>query len=177
MAVIAPLFAREFVNLLLPERLMPSSPAAFDAITTERARRALALVRVVIGAMFVWVFFENYGKGLYTAEGYASRGDAPGWWKDVMRLVAANATVMAPVQAVSELTFGVLLVLGAFTPVVALAAFGFLTSLWVSEWGTAWIWELLVPMCASLAIALGAAGRTWGIDARLARRHPRAPWW
>jgi len=163
---------------------MHSSSAAFDASTTERARRALALVRVVIGAMFVWVFFENYGKGLYTAEGYAnliegyaSRGDAPGWWKDVMRLVAANATVMAPVQAVSEITFGVLLVLGAFTPVVALAAFGFLTSLWVSEWGTAWIWELLVPMGASLAIALGAAGRTWGIDARLARRHPRAPWW
>ena len=163
---------------------MPSSPAAFDAMTAERARRALALVRVVIGAMFVWVFFENYGKGLYTAEGYAkliegfaSRGNAPGWWKDVMRLVAANATVMAPVQAVSEITFGVLLVLGAFTPVVALAAFGFLTSLWVSEWGTAWIWELLVPMGASLAIALGAAGRTWGIDARLARRHPRAPWW
>ncbi len=163
---------------------MPPPLAAFDAATAERARRALALVRVVIGAMFVWVFFENYGKGLYTAagyasliEGYASKGSAPGWWKDVMRLVAANASIMAPVQALTEISFGVLLVVGAFTPVVALAAFGFLTSLWVSEWGTAWIWELLMPMGATLALALGAAGRTWGIDAVLARRRPHAPWW
>jgi hypothetical protein len=28
-------------------------------------------VRLTIGAMFVWVFFENLGKGLYTPAGYA----------------------------------------------------------------------------------------------------------
>jgi uncharacterized membrane protein YphA (DoxX/SURF4 family) len=84
---------------------------------------------------------------------------------------------MAPVQALTEISFGVLLVVGAFTPVVALAAFGFLTSLCVSEWGTAWIWELLMPSGATLALALGAAGRTLGIDAVLARRRPHAPWW
>ena len=36
-----------------------------------QAANGLALVRVTIGAMFVWVFFENLGKGLYTAAGYA----------------------------------------------------------------------------------------------------------
>ena len=30
------------------------------------AGNGLALARVTIGAMFVWVFFENLGKGLYT---------------------------------------------------------------------------------------------------------------
>ena len=35
------------------------------------AANGLALVRVTIGAMFVWVFFENLGKGLYTTEEYA----------------------------------------------------------------------------------------------------------
>jgi hypothetical protein len=132
--------------------------------TSVRAKRALALVRIVIGAMFVWVFFENYGKGLYTPAGYANlidvyatRGHAPEAWKSVMRLMAANAAVAAPLQAT--------------------AAFGFLTSLWVSEWGTAWIWELLVPMGAVLAVSLGAAGRTWGIDGLLARRNPDALWW
>jgi hypothetical protein len=30
------------------------------------AANGLALVRVTIGAMFLWVFFENLGKGLYT---------------------------------------------------------------------------------------------------------------
>ena len=35
------------------------------------ARVGLAIVRLTIGAMFVWVFFENLGKGLYTPGGYA----------------------------------------------------------------------------------------------------------
>jgi uncharacterized membrane protein YphA (DoxX/SURF4 family) len=159
-------------------------PSNFDTTTSVRATRALALVRIVIGAMFVWTFFENYGKGLYTPEGYANliegyatRGTAPEAWKSVMRLMAANAAVAAPIQAVAEISFGVLLVLGLLTPPVALAAFGFLSSLWVSEWGTAWIWELLIPMGAALAICLGAAGRTWGIDRMLARRNPNAIWW
>ena len=37
----------------------------FDAAT------GLALVRMTIGAMFVWVSFENLGKGTYTLAGYA----------------------------------------------------------------------------------------------------------
>ncbi len=36
-----------------------------------QAANGLAIVRVTIGAMFVWVFFENLGKGLYTPGGYA----------------------------------------------------------------------------------------------------------
>jgi len=35
------------------------------------AANGLALVRMTIGAMFVWVFFENLGKGGYTPAGYA----------------------------------------------------------------------------------------------------------
>ena len=30
------------------------------------AATGLAIVRLTIGAMFLWVFFENLGKGLYT---------------------------------------------------------------------------------------------------------------
>jgi hypothetical protein len=47
----------------------------------------------------------------------------------------------------------------------------------MSEWGTAWIWELLVPVLASLGLAVGRAGRAWGIDALLAQRRPASPWW
>ena len=35
------------------------------------AQSGLAIVRLTIGAMFVWVFFENLGKGLYSPAGYA----------------------------------------------------------------------------------------------------------
>jgi uncharacterized membrane protein YphA (DoxX/SURF4 family) len=134
--------------------------------------------------MFVWVFFENLGKGLYTAGGYAGlinyyikQGHAPAAWKAVMALAAGNASMAAPMQAVTEIGLGILLVLGLLTRPVALVAFFFLGSLWISEWGTAWIWELLVPVLASLGLAIGCAGRTWGVDTLLARRNPSSLFW
>jgi uncharacterized membrane protein YphA (DoxX/SURF4 family) len=148
------------------------------------ARMGLALVRLTIGAQFIWVFFENLGKGLYAPSnyadlirGYIENGAAPAAWKSVMSLMANHASMAAPVQGLTEISVGVLLVLGLFTRPVALVAFAFLASLWVSEWGTAWIWELLVPVLASLALAIGGAGRTWGIDYFLARRRPASLWW
>ena len=86
----------------------------------------LAILRLMLGAMFVWVFFENLGKGLYTPEGYASliryyieKGSAPLAWKAVMGFMAGHATIAAPLQATAELGFGVLLVLGLASQVHA----------------------------------------------------------
>ncbi len=62
---------------------------ATDTIRTPREQRALAILRVALGAMLVWVFFEN--------------------------LVAANARVAAPLQAATELGFGVFLLAGTPT--------------------------------------------------------------
>ena len=148
------------------------------------ARIGLAIVRLTIGAMFVWVFFENLGKGLYTPAGYSGLIDyyiqhdhAPAAWKAVMATAASHAAMAAPMQAITEISLGILLVIGLLTRPVAFVAFLYLTSLWVSEWGTAWIWELLVPVLASLSLAVGRAGRTWGVDALLARRWPSSLWW
>jgi len=148
------------------------------------AANGLAIVRVTIGAMFVWVFFENLGKGLYTPAGYAGlinsyikASHSPAAWKAVMGLMASHAAMAAPMQAMTEISLGILLVVGLLTRPVAFVAFLYLASLWMSEWGTAWIWELLVPVLASLALAVGRAGRAWGVDALLARRWPSSPWW
>jgi uncharacterized membrane protein YphA (DoxX/SURF4 family) len=153
-------------------------------VNQPNARIGLTLMRLTIGTMFVWVFFENLGKGLYTATGYANlihayivKGSAPAAWKSVMALAAAHAPMAAPLQAVTEISLGVLLVVGLFTRPAALVAFAYLTSLWISEWGTAWIWELLVPVMVALALAVGAAGRTWGVDAFLSRKRPSSLWW
>src|SRR5246500_3092531 len=131
------------------------------------ARYGLAIVRLTIGAMFVGVFFENLGKGLYTPSGYAGlinyyiqHDHAPAIWKTIMATAASHSAMAAPLQGVTEISLGVLLVLGLLTRPAGLVAFGFLASLWISEWGTSWIWELLVPTLASLGIAAGAAGRT-----------------
>src|SRR6202790_3200677 len=161
-----------------------ASPTPTQAPKQLPAANGLAIVRLTIGAMFVWVFFENLGKGLYTPAGYAGLIDyylkashAPAAWKAVMALAASHAAMAAPLQALTEISLGILLVIGLLTRPVGLVAFLFLSSLWVSEWGTSWIWELLVPVLASLALAVGRAGRAWGVDAWLAQRWPTSPWW
>ncbi len=161
---------------------VPNATAGFAG--QPPAANGLALVRLTIGAMLIWVFFENLGKGLYTARGYSGlinyyikAGHSPAAWKAMMGFVASHAAMAAPMQAMTEISLGILLVIGLLTRPVAFVAFLYLGSLWVSEWGTAWIWELLVPVLASLGLAVGRAGRTWGVDARLSQRWPSSPWW
>ena len=158
--------------------------ATLDSAGRPYSASGLALVRITIGALFVSVFFENLGKGLYTPAGYAGlisyyikQSHSPAAWKAVMGLAASHAAMAAPLQGLTEISLGVLLVIGLFTRPAAFVAFLFLGSLWVSEWGTSWIWELLVPVLASVGLALGRAGRTWGVDSWLSQRRPSSPWW
>lgn len=150
----------------------------------SQSASGLAIVRLTIGAMFLWVFFENLKKGLYTPAGYAGLIDyyikashSPAAWKSVMSLAASHASIAAPMQGLTELSLGILLVIGLLTRPAALVAFLFLGSLWISEFGTSWIWELLVPVLACLGLAVGRAGRKWGVDAFLAQRWPSSLWW
>ncbi len=78
---------------------------ANDMAAAPNERRALAVLRVALGALFVWVFFENLGKGLYTPSGYKGlidfylkNGHAPAAWKTIMSVLAANAAVVAPLH-------------------------------------------------------------------------------
>lgn len=168
---------------------MTTSATSLRSSVTTIAHRpqlasGLAIVRVTIGAMLVSVFFENLGKGLYKPAEYAGlihyyieKGHSPAAWKAIESLVANHAAIAAPMQAMTEISLGILLVIGLLTRPVAFVAFLYLGSLWVSEWGTSWIWELLVPVMASLGLAVGSAGRKLGADAWLAQRWPSAPWW
>src|SRR5246127_1206407 len=85
------------------------------------AANGLALVRVTIGSMFVSVFFENLGKNLYTPAGYAGlinyyikNSHSPAAWKWVMGLAASHAAIAAPMQGMTEISLGILLLIGLF---------------------------------------------------------------
>ena len=150
----------------------------------ERARVALTILRLGLGSLFVWVFFENLEKGLYSPSGYSGlinyyieKGHGPQLLKSVMAFMASHAAFTGPMQGLTEITFGVLLVIGLLTRPIALGAFLFLSTLWMAEWGTSWIWELLIPMIVALALVIGSAGRKWGVDQLLARRYPRSFLW
>ncbi len=145
----------------------------------SREQRVLAVLRVALGTMFIWVFFENLGKGAYTPTGYQGvidyylkNGHAPGVWKSIMSVAAANARLAAPLQAATELGLGVLLVAGAASRAAAAAAGAWLFTLWLSEFGSAWIWELGMPIIVAFSLASVRPGRTWGLDGLIARRRP-----
>jgi uncharacterized membrane protein YphA (DoxX/SURF4 family) len=150
-----------------------------ETSAASRDQRALAVLRVALGALFIWVFFENLGKGTYSPAGYKGvidyylkNGHAPDVWKSVMSVMAANARIVAPLQAAAELGFGVLLLAGAATRMVAAAAGAYLFSLWLSELGNSWFWELAMPVIVAFTLASTRPGRTWGLDALIARRRP-----
>src|SRR5947207_13144862 len=173
---------RKTVRIMMTTTTLQPSDNGSQVAEQPHARMGLALVRLTIGAMFVWVFFENLGKGLYTPAGYAGlinyyikASHSPAAWKAVK--AANHAAMAAPMQGMTELSLGILLVIGLLTRPAAIVAFLFLGSLWIAEWGTSWIWELLVPVLASLGLAIGRAGRRWGVDARLSQRWPSSPWW
>lgn len=162
----------------------PVQSASASFASQSYAARGLAIVRLIVGAMFVSVFFENLGKGAYTPAGYAGvinfyikNSHSPAAWKWVLGFMAGHAAMAGPMQAAMEISVGTLLIIGLLTRPVALVAFLFLGSLWVTELGTSWIWELLVPVVASLGLVVGRAGRAWGVDAVLARRNPSSLWW
>src|SRR5579885_1798973 len=77
----------------------------------------LAIVRVTLGVMFLSVFQENLGKGLYRPAGYAglinyyiAHSHSPAIWKSVMGLAASHAAMAAPLQGLTEISLGILLV-------------------------------------------------------------------
>ena len=117
-----------------------TSPRSDGTTVTHQPQAAtgLAIVRVTIGAMLVWVFFENLGKGGYTPAGYAGvinyyikSSHSPAAWKWVMGLTASHAAMAAPMQAATEISVGILLIIGLLTRPVAVVAFLFLASLWL----------------------------------------------
>lgn len=153
-------------------------------VPNRRAQCALTITRVGLGCLFISVFFENLRKGLYSPAGYSGlinyyieKGHAPQLLKSIMALMAGHAGLAGPMQGFTEITLGVFLLLGLLTRPVALIAFLFLTTLWIAESGTAWTWELLMPMIVAFALMIGAAGRKWGVDALLARRYPDSLLW
>ena len=109
---------------------MTNASQTQDVGNQLRSAMGLAIVRLTIGAMFVWVFFENRGKGLYTPGGYAGlisyyikASHSPAAWKAVMALAANHAAMAAPMQAVTEIGLGILLVIGLLTRTAAFVAF------------------------------------------------------
>jgi len=148
------------------------------------ARGALALLRVYLGAVFLIAALpklrQDFTPGLtgFVEQVGLTRGH-PFYQQFLEQVVLPNAAFFAALVTGSELFVGVTLILGLMTRLSSSVALILALNYMFAK--GAWFWTPSSNDAAFAAIALalliGAAGRTLGVDSFLARRWPRLPLW
>lgn len=143
----------------------------------------IALLRVMMGLVFLTTWLSNLNKGLY-AEGFLPfiQGWADGtefrWYAAFLySVIIPNIEVLRVVQIVTEgLVMGLFLVLGLLTPWSAAVAWFFVVNLFLASFGTGeWPWTYVMMGVMLAVIALTRAGRSLGLDAWLAEQRGQPP--
>lgn len=148
------------------------------------ARGALALLRVYLGVVFLIAALpklqQDFTPGLIGfVQQVGLQRAHPFYQQFLEQVVLPNAAFFAALVTGSELFVGVTLILGLMTRFSSSVAL-ILTLNYMFAKG-AWFWTPSSNDAAfaliALALLIGAAGRTLGLDAFLARRWPRSPFW
>lgn len=130
------------------------------------ARAALALLRVYLGVVFLLVAWSKLKHGV--GPELAQLLEQLGVGRQVGALIAWG-----------ELLVGCCLILGLGTRLAAVLALLLAAIYMLAE--KSWFWTPSSSYASwamlSLALLIGAAGRTFGLDAFLAKRWPRSPFW
>jgi uncharacterized membrane protein YphA (DoxX/SURF4 family) len=142
------------------------------------ARAALVFLRIYLALVFLlsaWVSFRpdapplsgGFLGGVPQQDGY------PFHQEFFHRVVEPHVQVLEAVVGWSELLVGITLAIGLLTRFSAVMAL-VLTVNSMLAWGALNDWAY---GAIAVALLIGAAGRTLGLDGMLARRWPRSPLW
>jgi putative oxidoreductase len=148
------------------------------------ARAALAMLRVYLGVVFLVSGVPKVGRDFTpTLAGFLERvaldKATPLYRRFVEAVVLPNVETFALLVTGGEVLAGIALVLGLCTRLAAAGALLMTLNYMLAK--GAWFWTPSSNDAAfvaiSVALLLGAAGRTFGLDAFLARRWPRGIFW
>jgi uncharacterized membrane protein YphA (DoxX/SURF4 family) len=145
------------------------------------ARGALVLLRVYLGVVFLVDALprvqQDFTPGLTQFLRDVGLQRAPQFYQRFLeQVVLPNAPFFAALITWAELVVGITLILGLLTRLSAALALVLTLSCLLARGG--WFWSSDAALVAiALALLLGAAGRTLGLDAILVRRWPRSPLW
>lgn len=147
----------------------------------------VALLRIMLGLLFLTQWYDNMVGGLYTAEGlrglfayFLSASESPLLWYHAFLegVIAPIAPAFAAFQFASELLLGIAFLLGLFTPLMSVAAAFFVLNTFLLSWGADWPWSYLTLLTILGVVFFTRAGRVLGIDGWLARHFgERFPLW
>jgi uncharacterized membrane protein YphA (DoxX/SURF4 family) len=147
----------------------------------------VALLRIMLGLLFLTQWYDNLANGLYTEEGlnglfnyFFSTSEMPlEWYMDfIERLVMPISSAFATFQMAAELFIGLAFLFGFLTPLVSLGAAFFILNTFLLSWGADWPWSYLTILSILGVLFFSKAGRAIGIDAWLKKRAgDRFPLW
>jgi uncharacterized membrane protein YphA (DoxX/SURF4 family) len=151
----------------------------FDKSEPRVALSWIALLRFMVGLVFLstWVF--NLADGFYTADGLQRffteifpQSENPLTWYAAFidNVILPVRGVFAPFQLVTEFLLGLALLVGFLTPISSLAGIFFLLNTMLATFGHDWLWAYLMPISILAVTFLTRAGRALGMDAYLLKR-------
>jgi thiosulfate dehydrogenase [quinone] large subunit len=148
------------------------------------ARTALAFLRIYLGLLFLCASIPKLRGGFAAyLSGFlndVAMTKSTEFYREFLHaVVLPNPPLFARLIPLGELLVGMTLLLGLVTRLSAAGALVLLVNYMLAK--GAWFWYPSSNDAALAAIAVaiivGAAGRTCGLDAVLARRWPRSPLW
>jgi len=145
----------------------------------------IAILRVMMGLVFVTTWLSNLNKGLYGdglepfIQSWADGTEFRWYAAFLTNYILPNLEVFRVVQVTTEgLIMGVFLTIGLFTPISAAVSWFFVVNLFLASFGTGeWPWTYVMMGVMLAVIGLTRAGRAYGVDALLSKRwgEPRLP--
>jgi uncharacterized membrane protein YphA (DoxX/SURF4 family) len=148
------------------------------------ARSALTFLRIYLGLVFLvsaWRKLEHgFAPELAQLMQRGAGESNPLWYQQLAeQIILPRVMLVASLIGWGELLVGCCLMLGLGTRLAAALAFLLSLNFMLAEGSWFWTGASAYPGRAmvSLALLVGAAGRTLGLDAFLAKRWPRSPFW
>ena len=159
------------------------TPASISITQRKVPLSWIALLRVMMGLVFLTTWLSNLNKGLY-GEGYLpfiqswADGTSFRWYADFLySVVIPNTEILRVVQIVTEgLFMGLFLFVGLLTPLSAAISWLFVVNLFLASFGTGeWPWTYIMMGVLLAIIAITRAGRSLGLDAWLVKKWGEPP--
>ncbi len=139
----------------------------------------IALLRIMVGLLFLTTWASNLDKGFYTPDGlhdfftnvFPQSANPLTWYADFINHVILPArSVFAPFQLVTEFLMGLALLTGFFTRWVSVGAAFFILNTFLATYGVDWPWSYLSIIGILGVLFVTGAGRSIGLDVLLLKR-------
>lgn len=139
----------------------------------------IALLRIMLGLLFITQWFDNLQSGLYTPAGLeglfnhffsTSAHPLEFYMRFIDEVILPVAPFFTKFQLVAELLIGIALLVGFLTPLTSLFAAFFILNTFLASWGADWPWSYLTILTILGVIFITRAGRSLGFDGKLVGR-------